>query len=94
VPPALWKVEFSLPIPQRVALENQNVTNYPIAGLTNLLNGNVYYARTYNWSSTGVQTGHEIVSTEMSLPAGLPHGIYLLSIRANGISSLPWLFFH
>ena len=73
--------------------ENQNVTNYPIARLTNPLNKDVYYARTYNWSSTGVSTGNKIVSTEMTVPPGLPNGIYFLSISANGISSYPWLFF-
>jgi hypothetical protein len=74
--------------------ENQNVSNYPIARLTSLSNGNVYYARTYNWSSTGVATGRQIVSTEMTLPVGLPKGFYFLSIIANGNSSLlPWLLF-
>jgi hypothetical protein len=66
--------------------ENQNSTNYPIARLTSS-NGTVYYARTFNWSTTGVATGHEKVSTEMTLPADLPHGQYLLSISAGGISS-------
>jgi len=66
--------------------EEQNVTNYPIARLT-AQNGNVYYARTYNWSSTGVATGSTTVTTEMTVPAGLPNGIYRLAIIANGISS-------
>ena len=66
--------------------EFQNATNYPIARLKNA-SGNVYYARTYNWSSTGVQTGNKPVSTEMTLPAGLPNGTYSLSISANGNSS-------
>jgi len=66
--------------------EFQNATNYPIARLKNAA-GNVYYARTYNWSSTGVQTGNKPVSTEMTLPAGLPNGTYSLSISANGNSS-------
>ena len=70
--------------------ENQNVTNYPIASLTDI-KGDVYYARTYNWSSTAVATGNLKVSTEMALPAGLPHGIYLLTISANGIKSDPSL---
>ncbi len=66
--------------------ENQNSTNYPIARLTDF-KGDVYFARTFNWSSTGVATGNLEVSTEMALPEGLPHGIYLLTISANGISS-------
>jgi hypothetical protein len=66
--------------------ESQNSTNYPIARLTDF-KGDVYFARTFNWSSTGVATGNLKVSTEMALPEGLPHGIYLLTISANGISS-------
>ncbi len=66
--------------------EEQNVTNYPIAKLL-AKNGTAYYARTYNWSSTGVATGSLAVSTEMTLPAGLPAGTYRLSISANGLSS-------
>jgi Kelch motif len=66
--------------------ENQNATNYPIAKLL-AQNGSVYYARTYNWSSTGVATGSLPVSTEMTLPVGLPKGTYRLSISANGLSS-------
>jgi hypothetical protein len=61
-------------------------TNFPIARLTDQ-DGNVYYARTYNWSSTGLQTGNNKVSTEMTLPVGLPAGKYKLFIIANGISS-------
>jgi hypothetical protein len=71
--------------------ENQNATNYPIASLTDN-SGNVYYARTYNWSSTGVATGSEVVTTDMSLPAGLPHGTYQLIVSANGIQSAPETF--
>jgi len=68
--------------------ENQNATNYPIAKLTDS-SGNVYYGRTYNWSSTGVDTGNEIVTTDMTVPAAVPHGIYTLTVSANGVSSDP-----
>jgi hypothetical protein len=71
--------------------ENQNATNYPIVSLTNS-SGNVYYARTYNWSSTGVATGNLAVTTDMTLPAGLPHGTYQLTVSANGIQSAPNTF--
>jgi len=69
--------------------------NYPIARLKNAA-GNVYYARTYNWSSTDVQTGNKSVSTELTLPVGLPNGTYSLSISANGNSSEDgeWLIHH
>jgi len=67
--------------------EDQNSTNYPIARLTSAANGDVYYARTFNWSSTGVETGTKLLKTEMTLPPGLPRGNYELTISANGISS-------
>lgn len=65
--------------------DNQNATNYPIIRLTS--GSNVYYARTYNWSSTGVVTGDTPVSTEFTVPANVPLGEYSLFVVANGISS-------
>lgn len=66
-------------------------TNYPIVRLTN--GGNVYYARTYDWSCIGcVRTGEETVTTEFALPAGLPAGTYSLVVIANGIQSDPVSF--
>jgi hypothetical protein len=64
-------------------------SNYPLVRMTNNATGNVYYARTYNWSSTGVMTGTNIVSTEFMLPANLPAGNYSLVVVANGNSSVP-----
>ncbi|MEO6787723.1 MAG: kelch repeat-containing protein, partial [Chthoniobacteraceae bacterium] len=49
----------------------QMATNYPIVRFTDSL-GTIRYARTFNWSSTGVQTGNTPVSTDFTLPAGLP----------------------
>ncbi len=66
--------------------DDQNSTNYPIVRLTSG-GGTVYYARTYNWSSTSVATGSTIVSTEFTPPAGLPVGTYALSVIANGNAS-------
>jgi hypothetical protein len=63
-------------------------SNYPLVRLTDGA-GNVYYARTYGWSSTGVQTGTALVSTEFRLPASLPGVPYSLVVVANGISSDP-----
>src|ERR1035437_2769653 len=60
-------------------------SNYPLVRFTDG-SGNVYYGRTFNWSSTGVMTGTNIVSTEFTLPAGLPAGSYL-EVVANGIAS-------
>jgi hypothetical protein len=63
-------------------------SNRPLVRLTDAA-GHVYYARTYNWSSTGVMTGNKPVTTEFALPAGLPAGAYSLVAVANGISSDP-----
>ncbi len=63
-------------------------TNYPIVRISHS-NGNTYYARTFNWSSTGVQTGAASVTTEYTLPAGFPAGAYTLVVTANGIASDP-----
>ena len=67
-------------------------SNYPIVRITDGA-GNVYYARTYNWSSTGVMTGTTLVSTEFMPPPSLPTGVYSLVVVANGISSDPAAFF-
>jgi len=66
----------------------QMSSDYPIVRLTSST-GQVYYARTYNWSSTGIMTGTNIVSTEFTLPANLPVGIYSLVVTANGNASAP-----
>lgn len=67
-------------------------SNYPIVRMTDSA-GIVYYARTYNWSSTGVMTGNTPSSTQFMLPGGLPAGTYSLVVAANGISSDPVPFF-
>jgi hypothetical protein len=67
----------------------QMASNYPLVRI-NHSDGNTYYARTYNWSSTGVMTGSQIVTTEFSLPATLPPGSYSLVVVANGIASEPF----
>ena len=67
-------------------------SNYPLVRLTNTNNGNVYYARTFNWNSTSVMTGNRLISTEVVLPADLPTANYDLVVVANGISSDPITF--
>ncbi len=64
-------------------------SNYPIIRLT-AGNGRVYYARTFNWSDTGVMTGTNLVTTKFTVPAGLPVGSYSLVVVVNGISSVPF----
>jgi len=72
--------------------DKQMDSNYPIVRLTNTANGNVYYARTFNWSSTSVMTGSRSLSTEFTLPAGLPNGTYSLVAVANGNPSASMTF--
>ncbi len=64
----------------------QVASNYPLVRLTSS-GGHVYYARTFNHSTMGVATGSTVVSTNFTLPAGLPTGTYTLKVVANGIAS-------
>jgi hypothetical protein len=73
--------------------DKQMNTNYPIVHLTDNTTGNVYYARTDNWTSTGVRTGSKVIATEFTLPAGLPPDPYSLVVSANGLASDPGAFF-
>ena len=64
----------------------QMATNYPLVRLTDSV-GHVTYARTYNWSSSGVMTGSTPESTEFTLPATIlqaPSQHYSLQVVANG----------
>ena len=69
-------------------------SNYPLVRLTNNANGNVYYARTFNWSSTSVQASNRVVSTELTVPALVltNGGSFSLVVVANGIASDPITF--
>ena len=66
-------------------------SNYPLVRL-NDATGTVYYARTFQWSSTGVMLSNTVVATEFVAPS-LPRGAYSLVVVANGISSDPTLFY-
>jgi hypothetical protein len=70
--------------------EDETASNYPIIALTDA-SGRVSYARTFNWSGTGVATGSTPLSAEFTLPAGAAPGPYLVSVIANGIASAPVL---
>src|SRR5262249_24742682 len=61
-------------------------SNYPIVRLTDSSN-HVFFARTYNWSNTGVATGNTPVTTQFQLPNGIPNGQYSLVVIANGVAS-------
>lgn len=73
--------------------DNQMDSNFSLVRFTDG-SGNVYYGRTYNWSSTGVQTGTRLVSTECVVPANIlaGPGTYTVQVVANGISSTPQAF--
>jgi hypothetical protein len=66
-------------------------TNYPIVRLTGPGNS-VYYARSFNWSNTEVQTGAADVTTQFTLPGDIPGGTYKLQVIASGIASKPFPF--
>lgn len=68
-------------------------SNYPLVRLTNNLSGAVYYARTFNWTSTSVMAA-TTNSAEFLVPANLPSGNYSLVVVVNGNSSsaVPFTF--
>jgi hypothetical protein len=67
--------------------DREMASNYPIVQFTSLSTGQVYYGRTYDWSSVGVASGATPVSVQFTSPPSLPEGQYLLSVVANGIAS-------
>lgn len=69
--------------------DSQMNSDYPIVRLTDMTTGLVYYARTYNWSSTGIMTGSTPETTDFTLPPNLPLDCYWLSVIANGNASDP-----
>src|SRR5262249_10347724 len=66
-------------------------SNYPLIRLVDA-NGHVAYARTFNWSSTGVATGSTLESVQFTLPAGFDESGATLTVVANGIASDPTTF--
>src|ERR1035441_9711481 len=66
-------------------------SNYPLIRFTDP-SGNVLYGRTFNWNSTGVMTGNNIVSTKFTPPSNLPAGSSFVVV-ANGIASDSVVFY-
>jgi hypothetical protein len=66
-------------------------TSRPIVQLTNAV-GNVYYTRTFNWSTNAIATGNTPVTTEFAVPEWVPADTYSLTVIANGIASDPVSF--
>lgn len=66
-------------------------TNYPLVQLTNPTTNDVYYCRTYNFSTMAVATGGAAQTVQFST-IGVPAGTYNLRVIANGIPSLVFAF--
>jgi hypothetical protein len=65
--------------------DNESASNYPIIQLRDV-SGNVLYARTFNWSTTGVATGSTPESVQFTLPPGTSLGDFpRVNVIANGI---------
>jgi hypothetical protein len=60
-------------------------SNYPIVSLSD--GRQVFYARSFNWSNTGVATGGAVETVNFVLPPGVPAGTYDLTVSGAGISS-------
>jgi hypothetical protein len=63
-------------------------TNYPIVRIRNVRSNRVFYCRTHDHSSMGVQTGTMVHSTHFTVPLGIELGLSELTVIANGIPSL------
>ena len=61
-------------------------TNYPLVRLRNNISGQVFFARTYDFSTRAVGAGQSPQSVRFSA-AHIPYGHYELCVIANGISS-------
>jgi|GEM_PF-1381463 len=70
--------------------DDQMASNYPIVQVTDLATGIVGYARSYNWSLTGVQTGTTPETVQFTMPASLGTDPYSLEVIASGIASTPY----
>lgn len=64
-------------------------TNYPIVRITSASTGHVFYCRTFNHSTMGVNTGTVIHHTEFTVPVGVETGAADIVVIANGIPSNP-----
>lgn len=62
-----------------------NATNYPLVRLR--ARGAVYYCRTSDYSTMGLNTGTIIHDCRFTVPSGIPLGTYCLEVVVNGIAS-------
>lgn len=66
-------------------------TNFPIVRLRSVETGEVFYARTHDFSTMGVATGPTTHSVHFTVP-NMPAGDYELRVVANGIASHAHVF--
>jgi hypothetical protein len=64
-----------------------NATNYPIVRLEATSSSDVYYCRTSDFSTMGLQTGTAVHSCSFTVPSSAPLGSYRIVVIANGIAS-------
>jgi hypothetical protein len=67
----------------------QNATSFPLVRVVDSA-GHVFYARTFNWSLTQVQTGNRTETVNFILPPGIGQGATTFFVVASGIPSLPF----
>ncbi len=60
--------------------------NYPIVSLQDA-SGNVYYARSFNFSTMMPSKGSQAQTCQFTVPSGLPVGTYSLYVSAAGVRS-------
>ncbi len=71
--------------------ESQSYENYPIVRMVSS-SGNVYYAKTTNWSSVAVGSGSTPETVNFTLNPAMPAGVYSLIVSGAGLSSNPVAF--
>lgn len=67
--------------------EFQTATNYPLVRITMQATHHVFYARTHDHSTMGVQTGANLTGTHVDIPTGMESGSATFELVANGIPS-------
>lgn len=67
--------------------EFQTATNYPLIRFTFPATHHVVYVRTHDHSTMAVQTGTNLTTTHMDLPANMERGSAYMEVVANGIPS-------
>jgi hypothetical protein len=68
--------------------DDQMDSNYPIIRMVNF-SGDVFYARTFNWSKIGVGDGTGYETVDFTLNPAIKPGAYALIVSGAGISSFP-----